>query len=116
MAERYEVSVLFKLMDRLTNPARKISRGLEGLQKKVGRLGKSMRRLGTGLTAGVTLPLAGLGLMAIKKAADIETMTVAFESMLGSGEKATDMVKKLIDFTARTPFQLEGVGKAAKQL
>ena len=32
------------------------------------------------------------------------------------GEKALDMVKQLTDFTAKTPFQLEDVGAAAKML
>lgn len=84
--------------------------------RAAGRMGKSLMRLGRNLALGLSAAVAGLGVLAVKTAADIESMTVAFESLLGSGEQATAMMEKLIKFTARTPFQLEGVGKAAKQL
>jgi len=75
-----------------------------------------MMGIGGSLFAKVTLPLSILGGVALKQAADLETLGVAFESMLGSASKAKDLMKDLTSFTATTPFQLESVGKSAKQL
>ena len=36
--------------------------------------------------------------------------------MTGSAEKGKAIMKDLVEFTAKTPFQLEGVGNTAKQL
>tara|TARA_Y100000593_G_C4321560_1_gene344100 strand:+ start:3675 stop:5930 length:2256 start_codon:yes stop_codon:yes gene_type:complete len=89
---------------------------LSKVQNNLQNVGKKMQSIGKGMTVGITAPLGLLGAAALKSASDLETMGVAFESMLGSGEAASQMVKDLSDFTAKTPFQLEGVGKAAKQL
>ena len=91
-------------------------RKITGVQKDLTRVGNKMKSIGKTLSIGVTAPLALLAGGAIKSASSLETMEVAFESMLGSGEAASAMVKDLTEFTAKTPFQLEGVGKAAKQL
>lgn len=89
---------------------------LSGIQSKMKATGKKMQSMGKSMTIGITAPIGLLGAAALKSSADLETMEVAFQSLLGSGEAASKMVKDLSDFTARTPFQLEGVGKAAKQL
>ena len=46
----------------------------------------------------------------------MEQLRVSFESMLGGAQKARDMVKRLTDFAAHTPFQLAGIGAATKAL
>lgn len=126
----FDLSVIFRVVDKASRPVRDVGNSLKNLAKPVrdlekrfrnlGRIvqkaGKGMRRVGKDLVLKLTAPLAAFGLMAVKSAADIETMTVAFESMLDSGKAAAKMVKDLIDFTAKTPFQLEGVGRSAKQL
>ncbi len=114
--DKYVISVLFKLFDRLSGPARKIRTGLDRLRKHLERVGKAMRRIGTRMTIGLTTALAGLGLMAVKKAADMETLNIQFEVMLGSAKEAQKVMKRLIDFTARTPFQLQGVANATRIL
>ena len=64
------------------------------------------------LTAG----FIGAGVASIKLAANMEQTKMAFETLLGSAEKADAMVRKLTDFAAKTPFQLPGVTKSTQQL
>lgn len=102
--------------ERAATKAKKFGAALERLRKRAGAASLKMRSLGSSLTLKVTAPLGILAGMALKSSASLETLQVSFESMLGSADKARETVKELVDFTARTPFQLEGVGKSAKQL
>lgn len=133
----FDVSYFIRLRDQFSGQANKAARAAKGLKQKLSNLsrkakeaggafkyasmqakqfGSKMMGVGGSLFAKVTLPLSILGGVALKQAADLETLGVAFESMLGSASKAKDLMKDLTNFTATTPFQLEGVGKAAKQL
>ena len=76
----------------------------------------AMNSFGTSLTAGVTLPIIGLGIAALKGAADQEQLQVAFTTMLGSAEKATALIQNLQKFSAETPFEMPEVVTAGKQL
>lgn len=130
MAKQFDLSILVKVVNQATAPLKKIFKDIQKVTKvvakmgkqfqKVGRqisnTGKKMSAIGKDLTLRLTAPLAAAGLMSLKSAADIETMTIAFKSMLGSAEKAGEVVKDILDFTAKTPFQMKGVGQAAKQL
>jgi len=64
--------------------------------------------IGTTLVAGV----AAL----IKKGAEMETLRTGFISIAGGANKAAAIVKELNEFTAKTPFQLQEVSSAARQL
>ena len=76
----------------------------------------NITNLGKSMTRSLTLPLAAVGAAAVKSAADLETLETSFISLTGGVEQARDMVADLNKFTAETPFQLEAVGKAARQL
>lgn len=93
------------------------------LNKSLGRVQRNMRsmtsnftRLGESMTRSITLPLVGLGAAAVKSAADLETLETSFVSLTGGARQAAMMVAQLNEFTAKTPFQLEQVGNAARQL
>ena len=101
----------------------KIGADTRGLNKQLGKVQRELRsmtsnitQLGQNLTRNITLPLAALGAAAVKSAADLETLEVSFISLTGGAKQARDMVQQLNKFTAETPFQLEQVGKAARQL
>lgn len=47
---------------------------------------------------------------------EFQQLEVAFQTMLGSASKATDMVKNLQQLAATTPFDMQGVANGAKQL
>ena len=93
------------------------------LNKSLGRVQRNMRsmtgnfeRLGQSMTRSLTLPLAAFGAAAIKSAADLEKLETSFVSLTGGTAQAAAMMKNLNDFTANTPFQIEAVANAARQL
>lgn len=45
-----------------------------------------------------------------------QQLKLAFGTMLGSEEKATDLMQQMVDTAAKTPFDLMGVAEGAKQL
>jgi len=79
-------------------------------------LGRNTKRIGRDLSRSLTVPLAGVGLAAIKSAADLEALETSFISLTGGAEQAAAMMKNLNEFTAKTPFQIEAVAKSARQL
>ena len=64
--------------------------------------------IGTTLVAGVTA--------LIRAGAKMERLTVSFRSITGSAKGAARMVDTLNKFAANTPFQLENISSAARQL
>lgn len=93
-----------------------ISGMLGSVQSKVQSLGKSMTRLGQNMTLKVSAPIAAFGGLAVTQAGRIQQLQISLQSMLGSADKAQVLVKDLLSFTAKTPFELLGVGDAAKKL
>ncbi|TFB85852.1 hypothetical protein E3O44_12685 [Cryobacterium algoricola] len=70
---------------------------------------------------GVYLPQLGLKLLELGKDAltstgNFEQSRVAFETMLGSADKAQTMLTQISQFAKETPFTLDGVVDASKQL
>lgn len=90
---------------------------------KLGKMQREMRRMtgnieamGRSMTRSLTLPIAALGAAAVKSAADIESLEVSFISLTGSAAGAADMMQNLNEFAAKTPFQVENIANAARQL
>ncbi|MGE5611145.1 MAG: tape measure protein, partial [Bacillota bacterium] len=67
---------------------------------------------GTALTTGIT----GLGIWAVKLAADAEQAKVSFTTMLGSAEAAKALMAQINSFAAATPFQTTELIDASKKL
>lgn len=84
--------------------------------KRIEGLGQSMARGGAVMTAAVTVPLAGLGLKAIETAGSIEQVAIAFDTMLGSAERATKFLAELKEFAIATPFEFKDLVIAAERL
>lgn len=59
---------------------------------------------------------AGLGLIGFNTASQLEQSQIAMEQMLGSAEKAGDMMQWLKDTAARTPFELSGLTQSTQRL
>ncbi len=69
-----------------------------------------------GLAKKGILELLNLGEDAVRSAADYEQIRIAFETMLGSADKARVLLKQMSDFAAQTPFQLPQVVEGGKRL
>lgn len=91
------------------------SNSLNGLNTSVGKTSAGMKYLKrSALAAGVAL--GGLAMAGVKAASDYQQSMIAFTKMMGSAEKATQFVKELQDFAAKTPFELPQVQAGAKKL
>ena len=62
--------------------------------KSMGKLGSSMSKAGASMTKAVTLPLVGLGALAVKTSADFEKAMSKVKAVTGSTGKDFDMMKK----------------------
>jgi len=95
---------------------RKLNADLNGMKRRFSADFGAIAGMAKNVAAviGTTL-VAGIGIL-IKKGAEMETLRTGFISIAGGANKAAAIVKELNDFTAKTPFQLEQVSSAARQL
>jgi tape measure domain-containing protein len=84
-----------------------MSNTLGGFISQIGKLG-SVVGITTGIGEGIKSMFGG--------AAEMESNAVAFETLLGSAEKAKVLMGDLAKFGAETPFQLPELTKAGKSL
>jgi len=94
-----------------TNPS---SNPVGKATKKFELFGKTLGVVALGATA-LTATL-GAGVASLKAFGEIESLETSFISLTGSIEDAKRTVAELTDFTATTPFQLDGVASSARQL
>ena len=85
-------------------------------RKNFGEIQGMVSGIGRGMTAAFTVPLVGVGAAAVQSAAQLETLETSFISLTGGAKQAADMMAQLNQFTAKTPFQIENVANAARQL
>jgi tape measure domain-containing protein len=116
MSEKFILSILVELQDKLSAPLTDMQEQLVSFGDKMKQIGKEISDVGVGLTQKLTLPLRSIGEVAIKTAADFEKLTVSFETLLGSADDAQQLLQKIEDFSAATPFQLPALAEGSKQL
>ena len=95
-------------------------RGLDKMQKSgeraARRIGQTLRSVGTGMTAALTAPLAGAGALAVKTAADYESLRQSMDILNQSAEEGARNFERLKEFSAETPFQLRDLAEAQNML
>lgn len=115
MAASIPVQVIINAVDNASKVFTQVGSGLGGVTKGVMNLSEGQTILAGSLVGlGVAAGVMGKGF--IQAAGDMEQNKIAFEVMLGSAEKARRMLEDLTSFAARTPFNLQGVVEAGKQL
>lgn len=86
---------------------------MQGVQSQLNKTGKSLQTIGAGLTTAVSLPLAGLGALAISAAADMETLKTSLDTVFQGDQNASNKAfEEIKDFAATTPFALDEVATA----
>lgn len=95
---------------------RDFDKALNSSIRKLQRFGMTTKRIGKSLTTSVSAPIVGMGLAAVKAAADLEQMETAFVSLTGGAKEASQMMQQLNKFAASTPFQIEAIADSARQL
>ncbi len=104
------------LVVRIGADTRDLNKSLGKVQRNMRSMTSNFTKLGTSMTKAITVPLLGIGAMAVKSAADLEKMETSFISLTGGVEEAAAMMKQLNEFTAKTPFQIDAVATSARQL
>jgi tape measure domain-containing protein len=100
----------------LSNAKSELREAANDMSQNMQKVGGAVKGVGEKMTLFATTPIVGFGLAAVKSAADMEQLEVAFTTMLGSADKARAMLGELTEFAATTPFQLGDVQNAAKSL
>lgn len=112
-----------KIIIEFDGDIKRLKAKLRSTGKDVDSLGKSVKRsfakgipiaakAGAVAIAGFTAAIGG----AVKAASNFEQISTQFEVLTGSAQEAAKVVKDLQEFSASTPFQFEGISKAAQQL
>lgn len=119
----FNVSYVFQAIDNFSAVARQIENRMTGITEKARNATQSLSDMGSKLamTGGkfslaLTAPLALIGKTALGVSSEFEMMGVSFETMLGSADKAKSVINDIIKFSAKTPFGLREVEKAALRL
>lgn len=90
-----------------------------GLTKASGQLkafGRNLSSVGKRMSLFVTGPLAAMGAISLKNAAQFEKQQVAFETLLGDAQQAQTLLKDIENFAATTPFQMPGLIDGSQRL
>lgn len=113
--------VSFTLKDMFSATANKIEGEMASLGTATDKIADKINSSFGKVAAGAAMVGAGIGLLSpigvgIKLAAEFEATNIAFETMLGSAEKAKVVMAEIDALAAKTPFELPQVEKAYKQL
>ena len=107
-------------------------KGVRETAKEIERSGASIEEVFARIKQAAALSLAGFSVQEfiqkvvqvrgefIQKVASVrgefQKLEVAFNTMLGSADKANALMQQLVNTAAKTPFDLQGVAEGAKQL
>lgn len=103
-------------MDQVVSKAGSTADQVEKRFEKFETVGAAMAKIGVGLTAGLTVPIVGIGTAALTAAGDMEQAQIGFTTLLKSGDAAAIMLSNLRDFAAKTPFQFTELITASQRL
>lgn len=89
---------------------KQFSSEMQTAMRDISKLGDSFAAVGRGLTVGLTTPILGLGGLAVKTAADFETLRTSLLSSFQGNQAAADSAFKTIEkFATSSPYQVEEV-------
>lgn len=115
MADTRELQILLTLKDLATGNLDKTSKEAQQLKGKLEGVQSAFQTLAVG--SGIAFAAISGGIYkAVQAAATLEQAEVAFSTMLGSGEKAKQLLNDLSVLASSTPFELTGIRQTAKQL
>ena len=108
MADTRTLQILIEAKDNASSQ-------LKGLNAQLKTLTPAFQTMAVAGTVAFSAVTASLGVM-LSKAGEFEQTSIAFETMLGSEEKAIKLLKEMEDFAKVTPFELSGLEEQVKKL
>lgn len=124
MAARTVTTVL-KLNDKMSGALKKIqkvsaktSKDVQGKATLIGKkfevVGDKISGIGRGLTAGVTMPLVGLGTVAVNKFAEVDKTMALVNSTMKNGTKEAELLNQAMkDAAANSTYGMDEAAQAA---
>ncbi|MGH1206924.1 phage tail tape measure protein [Bacillus cereus] len=98
----------YKDLQQFEDRVQKTANGMHDKFQKAGEsishVGNKMKDVGTNMTTGVSLPLAGIGAAAVKVASDFDTSQRNIQSSLGLTEKGAENLSKIAKETWKDGF------------
>ena len=82
----------------------------------IGQFGKKTQKVGKEISKYISAPLALAGGIALKQAAKFEKLQTTLNVLTGSAEEGARAFERLVQFSAKTPFQLDQLVKANNTL
>lgn len=122
MAESYSVTAVLKAVDSSFSPVfknaqRTVEAFNSGTQTSMGAVGKTLASVGGGLTKGVTLPLAAMGVMAAKVSMDFGAQMSRVQAISGAtGKELVALKKQAILLGAKTAFSAKEAAEGMENL
>lgn len=128
--EQYALEAILSLVDKFSAPARGVQAQLTGMKAKMAGVAGAMGNLGgkfvdvgkvgaVALATGLTTVAVGIGAItktALESADALQQNRIAFETMLGSGDKARVLLGQIEKFGLATPFTNKQLVESSKQL
>lgn len=128
--KRFTVEAVFRGINKISKPVRSMARSVSNFvrqsNKDIAKLGARFAALGSIMAKGIKIGavtaaggIAALGAAAfslVKQFSVIENAEASFTPLLKSATKATELVDKLNETAASTPFQFENLADTANQL
>jgi tape measure domain-containing protein len=104
-----------KAVDDTSKELGKLDSAADSTSRRAAVLGSVAKVAAVGIAA-AGAATAAAGVLAIKSAGDYEQSRIAFETMLGSADKARGLMNDIAQFAKTTPFELPEVVAGTKQL
>jgi hypothetical protein len=104
---------LIKELNKSKNELSKFNNDVDKFAEKLKRSGEKIKNVGASMAKYITLPLVGLGALAVKTAGDFEKLQTSLNTAFQGNEKAAKSAfDQITKFAAETPFQVEQVASA----
>jgi len=114
MANKIEILVVAK--DLASKAIGTTKKGLDSFGASAKKVSDIISKYAKIALVGLAGSFAAAGFAAVKASGEFEQHRIAFETMLGSAEKADKLLKDITRFAATTPFELPGLIEASKKL
>lgn len=108
-------SILVKIGANSSELRRELSATRAELKSALGEETLSASKAAVMSIAGVAASLGALGVKAVQAAGNFQQVQAAMTNMLGSAERAKNLLAQLQDFAAKTPFEFNDVAAASQK-